>query len=107
MCEGKVLKQTTRDDLLKEGLLYCSEIYSEKIPVTVVKEPIEIKEAKQFQVLNVFNVGTTKQKRNIPEKPEGAIRFVCVSDTHGTHRQIQIPQADVFIHSGIFINILS
>eukprot|EP01126_Amoeba_proteus_P005607 TRINITY_DN118_c0_g1_i33.p1 TRINITY_DN118_c0_g1~~TRINITY_DN118_c0_g1_i33.p1 ORF type:complete len:234 (-),score=45.58 TRINITY_DN118_c0_g1_i33:228-929(-) len=36
----------------------------------------------------------------IPPKPEGATRFVCVSDTHTVHRSLVLPEADVFIHCG-------
>uniref|UniRef100_A0A7S3ARR8 Calcineurin-like phosphoesterase domain-containing protein n=1 Tax=Haptolina ericina TaxID=156174 RepID=A0A7S3ARR8_9EUKA len=36
-------------------------------------------------------------------KPEGAIRFVCVSDTHGRAlRDVQMPEGDVLLHAGDF-----
>lgn len=34
----------------------------------------------------------------------GSTRFVCVSDTHGLHRGVAIPQGDVLIHAGDFTN---
>lgn len=38
-------------------------------------------------------------------KPDDALRFVCVSDTHGRHREIgDIPPGDVLIHAGDFTN---
>lgn len=34
----------------------------------------------------------------VPEKPEGAIRLVCMSDTHGHHKKHKLVAADIFIH---------
>lgn len=31
-----------------------------------------------------------------------AMRFVCISDTHGHHRRIVLPKGDVLIHAGDF-----
>ncbi len=28
------------------------------------------------------------------------VKIICVSDTHGKHRQVQVPEGDLFIHSG-------
>jgi len=42
-----------------------------------------------------------------PEKPAGSetLRFVCISDTHGLHRDISsVPSGDVLIHAGDFSN---
>jgi tetratricopeptide (TPR) repeat protein len=39
------------------------------------------------------------------EEAEGArdfVRFVCISDTHGTHRDMKLPLGDVLLHSGDF-----
>eukprot|EP01126_Amoeba_proteus_P005603 TRINITY_DN118_c0_g1_i26.p1 TRINITY_DN118_c0_g1~~TRINITY_DN118_c0_g1_i26.p1 ORF type:complete len:160 (-),score=17.61 TRINITY_DN118_c0_g1_i26:796-1275(-) len=49
-----------------------------------------------------MNKGPAKQKREVtlPPKPEGATRFVCISDTHTLHRSLFIPEADVLIHCG-------
>jgi predicted phosphohydrolase len=30
------------------------------------------------------------------------MRIVCVSDTHGFHRQLDVPEAEIFIHTGDF-----
>ncbi|KAH7819519.1 putative metallophosphoesterase domain-containing protein 1 [Monocercomonoides exilis] len=37
-------------------------------------------------------------------KPEGYLRFVCISDTHGRHGHISggLPEGDVLLHSGDF-----
>jgi hypothetical protein len=32
----------------------------------------------------------------------GVVRFVCVSDTHGKHRDVSVPDGDVFVHAGDF-----
>ena len=43
-------------------------------------------------------MGTT-QSREV--KPLG-IRVVCISDTHGRHRDCKIPDGDVLVHAGDF-----
>lgn len=30
------------------------------------------------------------------------MKIVCISDTHGAHEQIEIPEGDIFIHAGDF-----
>ena len=44
--------------------------------------------------------------REVPgPKPPGHTRFVCISDTHGLHDQIEhIPDGDVLLHAGDFTN---
>lgn len=37
----------------------------------------------------------------IEREPLG-VSVVCISDTHGIHRQLKIPNADIFIHAGDF-----
>jgi Icc-related predicted phosphoesterase len=32
-----------------------------------------------------------------------SVRIVCLSDTHGLHRRLTLPQADILIHSGDFM----
>jgi Icc-related predicted phosphoesterase len=36
-----------------------------------------------------------------PENPE--MRIVCISDTHGLHRKLVLPEADILIHAGDFM----
>lgn len=71
------------------------------------KEVFEIQPS-LWKVADVLNVGQIKQKRGQGLKPkqEGAIRFVCVSDTHSRQREIQndIPDGDVFIHAGSYLD---
>ena len=43
-----------------------------------------------------LNISQEKQEKR--EK----IRVVCCSDTHGNHRDIEIPRGDIFIHAGDF-----
>ncbi|KAJ0397291.1 hypothetical protein ATCC90586_008806 [Pythium insidiosum] len=33
---------------------------------------------------------------------KGTLRVVCISDTHGKHRNVQVPDGDVLIHCGDF-----
>lgn len=33
-------------------------------------------------------------------RPDGHTRFVCISDTHSTHRRLEVPPGDVLIHCG-------
>lgn len=35
-------------------------------------------------------------------KAPGAVRVVCISDTHGQHRKIDVPAGDVLLHGGDF-----
>ena len=35
-------------------------------------------------------------------KPEGAVRFVCISDTHGRLMSEPLPEGDVLLHAGDF-----
>jgi 3',5'-cyclic AMP phosphodiesterase CpdA len=38
-------------------------------------------------------------------KPTGALRFVCLSDTHSCDlRKLQVPEGDFLLHSGDFSN---
>jgi len=52
--------------------------------------------------LGVYNVGHELKKCIIPPKPEGATRFVCISDTHDRHSFIKVPPGDVLLHAGDF-----
>lgn len=37
-----------------------------------------------------------------PPKSPGALRFVCLSDTHSWHAKHDVPEGDVFLHAGDF-----
>jgi len=37
-----------------------------------------------------------------PYDPENYTRIACISDTHGKHRQVSVPQCDVLLHGGDF-----
>jgi len=37
-----------------------------------------------------------------PARPPLGISVACCSDTHGKHRNVQVPDADIFIHAGDF-----
>ena len=36
------------------------------------------------------------------QKPSDCIRIVCMSDTHGKHREVHLPPGDVLVHGGDF-----
>jgi len=54
------------------------------------------------KLLGVYNIGENIEKQVIPPKPEGATRFVCLSDTHDRHSLINVPPGDVLLHAGDF-----
>jgi Icc-related predicted phosphoesterase len=41
-------------------------------------------------------------RTRLAAKPS-AIRIVCISDTHGQHRQLKVPLGDILIHAGDFM----
>lgn len=56
-----------------------------------------------------WNVGKINDPNRdaIPPKAEGAIRFVCLSDTHSHHTDLipHLPDGDVLLHAGDFSNV--
>jgi len=48
--------------------------------------------------------GLLNAEETLPERPEGHVRFVCISDTHGRHRCLtdSLPAGDVLLHAGDF-----
>eukprot|EP01120_Amphizonella_sp_Union-15-10_P010535 TRINITY_DN4235_c1_g1_i1.p1 TRINITY_DN4235_c1_g1~~TRINITY_DN4235_c1_g1_i1.p1 ORF type:complete len:281 (-),score=42.73 TRINITY_DN4235_c1_g1_i1:33-875(-) len=67
--------------------------------------------ARRLEVYNVKGVtepnSLPNAERPIPtEKPPGAVRFVCLSDTHGLldKREFDVPPGDVLLHAGDFTN---
>jgi Icc-related predicted phosphoesterase len=57
---------------------------------------------KLAQVLNVGKINLAADPPELPKQPKGAIRFVCISDTHQKHADIDVPDGDVLIHAGDF-----
>ena len=41
-------------------------------------------------------------KRAVVAPPPLGLRLVCVSDTHGRHRHVNVPPGDILIHAGDF-----
>lgn len=35
----------------------------------------------------------------------GFLKVVCISDTHGTHASVQVPDGDILIHAGDFTKV--
>lgn len=48
--------------------------------------------------------GVHPANQDIPPKKDGFVRFVCISDTHGRHREISehLPAGDILLHAGDF-----
>jgi len=59
-------------------------------------------EQKFFQPKNVF-VADGRQGV-APQRQRDSLRFVCISDTHGRHRELtsRLPEGDVLLHAGDF-----
>jgi hypothetical protein len=55
--------------------------------------------------MSVSTQSVNDGKTLIEDQPEKKIRVVCVSDTHGVHNELSIPDADVFIHGNIILKI--
>lgn len=47
---------------------------------------------------------TVKDARQSRGKKSNVIRLVCISDTHGQHRQLTVPRGDILIHAGDFMH---
>ena len=41
-------------------------------------------------------------RRRSSTRPKLGVRVVCISDTHGAHRSVSVPDGDVLIHAGDF-----
>ena len=41
-------------------------------------------------------------RRRSSTRPKLGVRVVCISDTHGAHRSVAVPDGDVLIHAGDF-----
>eukprot|EP01120_Amphizonella_sp_Union-15-10_P003509 TRINITY_DN13927_c0_g1_i1.p1 TRINITY_DN13927_c0_g1~~TRINITY_DN13927_c0_g1_i1.p1 ORF type:complete len:251 (+),score=47.65 TRINITY_DN13927_c0_g1_i1:52-804(+) len=60
---------------------------------------------KTIKLINVYNVGKNGQTETPPPpKPDQALRFVCISDTHEHHESLKLPPGDVLLHAGDFSN---
>lgn len=51
-----------------------------------------------FKIVGIWNTDNV----TLPAKSSEAIRFVCISDTHGGHSKLDIPAGDVLLHAGDF-----
>ena len=74
---------------------------NEKLPVVPFSENPEkcilyLTECKRYENLKLIS-------EKLVSNTAGAIRFVCISDTHGKHNRMpNLPNGDVLIHSGDF-----
>jgi len=53
-------------------------------------------------IYNIGNIGNLEKIVPIPAKPQGATRFVCLSDTHTKHKELVVPDGDILMHAGDF-----
>ena len=37
-----------------------------------------------------------------PDQPNQLVTLACISDTHGRHRDVFVPEADILVHAGDF-----
>lgn len=44
--------------------------------------------------------GQPRLLKTPPERPDGTVRCVCVSDTHLLHRELRLPAGDLLLHGG-------
>jgi len=77
---------------------------AEKLGISVFKEQEGITSILEhncsWKVVGVWNVGEEGKTQPIPEKSTKALRFVCMSDTHGNHNKYKVPHGDFFLHAG-------
>lgn len=65
--------------------------------------------ASEWALVGIWNVGSRRgasvdsaHSAPPPPKQSGAVRFVCLSDTHSWHAKHEVPEGDVFLHAGDF-----
>ena len=75
-------------------------------PVTIANAAATTVAKEEWALLGVWNAGPRlpsalqAKPADPPPKQAGAIRFVCLSDTHSYHGMHAVPDGDVFIHAG-------
>mmetsp|Transcript_8914 Transcript_8914/g.27047 ORF Transcript_8914/g.27047 Transcript_8914/m.27047 type:complete len:462 (-) Transcript_8914:41-1426(-) len=59
------------------------------------------------RILEAPNVFVAEPGVVLPPCPRGSVRFVCISDTHGLHRELtsRLPRGDVLLHGGDFTRV--
>lgn len=66
-------------------------------PLGDVKKKVTKKRKEKHLKIRVYEIG-----EEIPPKEEGFVRFVCLSDTHNRHSELEMIQGDILIHAGDF-----
>ncbi|CAK8992279.1 unnamed protein product [Durusdinium trenchii] len=66
----------------------------------------QIEASQQFLVPQRVFIADGRSGTFSPPKGDGHLRFVCLSDTHGQHRELssRLPPGDVLLHGGDFSN---
>jgi predicted phosphodiesterase len=78
------------------------DISIEKIPLSVDELSADPDVAwKHIADTQVFE---TIPYSNTSTRDPDCVRLVCISDTHGKHREVQLPPADILLHAGDFTN---
>lgn len=66
----------------------------------------KLKRILESEILDEKEIPFIIDEPNLTKKKKNCLRYVCISDTHGMHRNILggIPYGDVLIHAGDFTN---
>lgn len=60
---------------------------------------------RKWGIYKIYGAKTKNQRSKIlPKKDDNNLRFVCISDTHLRHREVDIPKCDFLIHTGDVTN---
>eukprot|EP00760_Papus_ankaliazontas_P001777 PhM_4_TR10601/c0_g1_i1/m.76146 len=77
-------------------------------PVRKLHQNLQLKHLVSNNLVEVSPLADVKSLAPPGAKPDGVLRFVCVSDTHSQHDSITAqlpPDADVFVHAGDFTDV--
>jgi hypothetical protein len=45
-----------------------------------------------------------ENKAPVERSQHQGVKIVCISDTHGDHRKLEMPEGDILIHAGDYTN---
>ena len=66
---------------------------------TVVLSRTELRQLSE-EVPVRMESGASGENGRIPDTPRRPVRVVLISDTHSSHRQLDLPAGDILIHCG-------
>lgn len=64
-----------------------------QVPTPVRKGSTAAEESKIAEIVEVPTPKVTAEGKK-------SLKIVCISDTHGMHRKMKIPEGDVLVHAG-------